>query len=233
MRGTVTAGKKEGKKFILIEEYKNQFVKKLHLKPYPGTLNLAVNEKIIGDLKKIDGIVLDGFVKNGIRYGMVKCFPAEIYGEKCFVLLPEKSVHKNILEIVAEENLRKRYNLKNGDAVKISFLPFIKICCKYRTYASPYIGKKTSKITVFYDSPFIEGRRDLCYFYDSGMSNQYKKSFCQREVASVLFYTDIKSSYNRLNRFIKEKGYSIMSPVRKIRYSILSEWQIEVRTKEN
>lgn len=233
MKGIVTSGRKEGKKFILIEGYKNQFVEKMHLEPYPGTLNLVVNEKIIGDLKKIEGITLDGFVKNGIRYGEVRCFPAEIYGEKCFALLPEKSIYKNILEIVAEENLRKKYSLRDGDTVKLSFLPFIKTCCKYKTYALPHTGKKTSKITVFYDSPFIEGRRDLCYFYDVGMPNQYKKSFCQREVASVLFHTDIKSSYNRLMNFIKEKRYSIMSPVRKIRYSVLNEWQIEVRTKEN
>ncbi len=230
MRGIVTAGKKEGKKFILIEEYKNQFIKKLHLKPYPGTLNLAVNEKIIEDLKKIDGIVIDGFVKNGIKYGMVKCFPAEIYGEKCFVLLPEKSTHKNILEIIAEENLRKRYNLKNGDAVKISFLPFIKICCKYRTYALPYIGKKTSKITVFYDSPFMEGRRDLCYFEE--INESYRKTIAEQIVASIIFNENGKKAYEDLMNHVKKNCYGIMSPIRKISYSKLKEWQVEVKIKE-
>ncbi|HEC75890.1 MAG TPA: DUF120 domain-containing protein [Thermoplasmatales archaeon] len=233
MKGIILDGKGEGKKFISIYEYKKQFIEKLHIKPYLGTLNVRVDEKIINDLKRMDGIILNGFSKNGVEYGEVLCFPAEVKKEKCFLLSPQKSEYKNILEIVAEENLRKKYGMRSGENLKINFLPFIKKCRKLKLYAMPYIGENTSEITIFYDSPFKAGRRDLCYFNGRIGENQYKKTIAEREVASIIFERNEKGSYKKLLEFIEENNYLAMSPARKIKYSVLKEWCIEVKTTQN
>ncbi|HEC82321.1 MAG TPA: CTP-dependent riboflavin kinase [Thermoplasmatales archaeon] len=233
MKGTISDGEGKGKKFISIYEYKKQFIEKLNIRPYPGTLNVRVDEKVINDLKRINGIILNGFSKNGVEYGEVLCFPAKVKNEKCFLLFPEKSKYKNILEIIAEENLRRKYGMENGEELKISFLPFIKKCSKLKLYAMPYVGENTSEITIFYDSPFETGRRDLCYFNERVEQNHYKKTITERVVASIIFERNEKDSYKKLLEFIEENSYSAMSPVRKIKYSILNEWCIEVKTTQN
>lgn len=233
MKGIISDGRGEGRRFVSIYEYKKQFMENLNINPYPGTLNLKVEEDIVKDLKKSEGIILSGFSKDGIEYGKVSCFPVEIKNEKCFLLLPEKSEYSNILEIIAEENLRNKYGMKNGEELELNFMPFIKKCKKLNLYAVPYIGKKTSETTIFYDSPFKSGRRDLCFFKNVDMERIYKKTIAEREIASIIFERNGKNSYKNLLKFIEEKNYSVMSPIRKIKYSVLSEWCIEVKTSQN
>ena len=233
MKGIISGGRGEGRKFISIYEYKKQFIENLNMNPYPGTLNLKVDENVVKDLKKSGGIILNGFSKNGIEYGRVSCFPVEIKNEKCFLLLPEKSEHNDVVEIIAEENLRNKYGFKNGEELKLNFTPFIKKCKKLNLYATPYIGKNTSQITIFYDYPFKRGRRDLCFFENSGNERIYKKTIAEREIASIIFERNERNSYKNLLKFIEENNYSVMSPTRKIKYSVLSEWCIEVKTSQN
>ena len=110
MKGVATSGKKEGGKFVSIKEYRNQINEKLHLNPYAGTLNVRVDEKIVEDLRMIKGIILHGFLKDGVRYGEVNCFPIEFFDENCYIVLPRKTSHRKTLEIISERNLRKKYN---------------------------------------------------------------------------------------------------------------------------
>lgn len=224
LSGIVVSGKKEGKKYILL--YQKQIMDKLGIKPFAGTLNLKVG-KIIEDLKKIDGIIIDKFVKNGIEYGKVKCFPIKFFNEDAFLLLPEKSRYKDIVEIIAKENLREKYDIKDGDEIEINFKPFIKNNRKYKVYAEPFIGKKEAEITIFYDFPFSSGRRELCYL--KNFENSYRKTITGYPVACNIFMENEKEAYEELFDFIGNNGYSIMSPIRKIKYSYLNEWQIEIK----
>ncbi len=229
MMGIVTSGRGEGRKYILLEEYKKQFIEKLGIEPFPGTLNLKVGKEIVNDLRKINGIEVKGFIDDK-EYGNVKAFPIKFKNEDAFLILPEKSKYEDVVEIVAKENLREKYKLKNGDKVSFSFLPFIKKT-KYKTYALPYIGKKEEKITIFYDSPFSKGRRDLCYFNEK--EDTYRKTIVGFNTASIIFDNNAKKAFLTLLGFIKENKYSIMSPPRKVKYSVLKEWQIEVKTMKN
>ena len=190
MKGVVKKGKKEGKKYMEMKGYRLQFLKKLHIEPYPGTLNLFVEKNFVNDLKKCEGIAINGFVEKGKEYGIM-----------------------------------------DGDHIEFYFEPFIKKHNKMHLYAIPFTGRKTAKVTIFYDSPFKKGRRDLCYFKKREGENEYKKTVVGKDVASILFIRNAKNSYKKLMDFIKEKKYSIMSPVRKIKYSRINEWQVEIKTK--
>jgi len=45
--------------------------------------------------------------------------PCKINNLDAFIVLPEKTKHKNIFEIISTYSLREKFNLKDGDKVKI------------------------------------------------------------------------------------------------------------------
>ncbi len=237
MKGVLTSGEGRGKTFVAMEEYSSQMREKLGLHPYPGTLNCRVDEDIVRDLKNMGGILLGGFVKDGRTYGHVSCFPVTIHNDRCFVVIPEKSVHRHTVELVAEENLRMKYGLEDGMEVNVTFEPFLKKCCRITTYAAPSLAGCDSNILIFYDAPFEAGRRDVCYTEQEEAakisSRWYKKTIPVREVASIVFGNAEKEAYRKLFTFIGKNHYRVMSPVRKMGYRALSEWQIEVKTTEH
>lgn len=118
LRGFVCSGAGEGKYFMGLEHYRNEFKAKLGFLPYQGTLNLELRGKELLKLellRKSKHIVVKGF-KEGRRYfGSVKCFKAEFRGVNCWLIIPEKSRYKNIVEIISSEYLREKFNLKDGD----------------------------------------------------------------------------------------------------------------------
>jgi len=126
LAGQVTSGLGEGRYYMSIEEYKRQFKEKLGFEPYPGTLNVKLYPEYIKNrllLSKLPGIVIEGFEKNGRKFGSVKCFRATIEGAEdipCAVLIIEKTHHgPEIIEIIAPVKLREILNLKDGSPVKV------------------------------------------------------------------------------------------------------------------
>jgi len=130
MRGKVTGGLGEGKYYMSIPEYREGFKKALGFYPYPGTLNLELDEKSLilrKILEKENGILIQGFTKKGKKFCSVKCFKALIikndlkeYGG---VILVEKTRHpKNILEVISSSYLRETLYLEDGNVVELLIL---------------------------------------------------------------------------------------------------------------
>jgi CTP-dependent riboflavin kinase len=63
IRGKVFVGLGEGGKFVALEWVEKQIKEKLGFKPYPGTLNLKIEEKesldVIRELRKAKGISIE------------------------------------------------------------------------------------------------------------------------------------------------------------------------------
>jgi hypothetical protein len=238
MKGTVVSGLKKGREFLLKKEYLRQINEKLGFVPYPGTLNIRVTKEILKDLRKIkEEHRIQGFTSKGTTYGDIKCYPGTIFDSHCVIIFPFKTTYTDIIEIIAEDNLREKYDINDNISVDIIFKPYLKRSDKQRFYALPDIGKKRTKVTIFYDAPFASGRRDLCY--KNIMKNKeecniiYQKTISEREIASVIFENGEKKAYANLMKFIENNKYFILSPIRKITYKILNEWQIELKTKQN
>lgn len=239
MKGIVVQGKGEGRKYISI--YTRQIEERFGFHPFPGTLNVKIGKENVDDLKKINGVMLEGFVMDGVEFGSVKCFPISLMKKDVILLIPERSRYEDIVEIIAEENLREEVGIKNGDELSFKFKPFIKREEKRKVFALPHIGEKESVITIYYDAPFRNGRRDLCferkiedgYSIDNSIDKGYRKTIIGRNVASIIFDGNGEKEYEDLIKWIREKNYSVASPLRKIKYSSLSEWQIDVKIKKN
>ena len=123
IKGTVTSGKGNGRNYLLEEEYLQQCKRKLGFIPYPGTLNIKIDErdmKKFGKLKQGHAIILHGFKKNSKVFGSVKCFRAMLMGKDVVIVVPEKSFYTDIMEIISDKNLRNELTLKDGDCVEVN-----------------------------------------------------------------------------------------------------------------
>ncbi|MEM3851638.1 MAG: DUF120 domain-containing protein [Methanomassiliicoccales archaeon] len=122
IRGTVSSGLGEGRYYISQTGYKKQLKEKMHFMPYEGTLNLKVLNSDIPTfelLERSPGIRINGFVSKGRTFGDVKCFPAKVNGVACAVILPARTHYTDVMELIAERQLRSLLSLKDGDLLEV------------------------------------------------------------------------------------------------------------------
>lgn len=122
IRGMVTTGMGEGQYYVTQPGYQEQFKEKLHFIPFEGTLNLKMNPSDVDKLEILrrgDGVIINGFQRNGRTFGEVRCFHATIQNIECAVILPSRSHYSDIMEVLCKYNLRRTLSLHDGDVVEI------------------------------------------------------------------------------------------------------------------
>lgn len=120
--GRVVSGIGEGRYYTGQSGYVDQFKDKLGFVPFPGTLNVEIEQierNKLRLLKNCSAIDVDEFKTKNRTFGGVRCFRAKINGIKSAIVLPLRSHYSNILEFVSPDYLRKKLNLRDGDEVKI------------------------------------------------------------------------------------------------------------------
>jgi riboflavin kinase len=128
LNGVVFSGFGEGAYYVTKSGYKDQFVERLGFRPYPGTLNLRLRSitdiKARKDLEALPSIVVKGFINGERTYGDVKCFKVLINEktEGAILMIHRTHYGQDVLEVVAEESLRKKLKLKDGDLVRLKIL---------------------------------------------------------------------------------------------------------------
>ncbi len=115
--GKVVAGLGEGQRYIAKEGYSSQFQSKLGFIPFPGTLNIRLDEQFI---PPDEAIKIAGFSDEGKTFGGCDCYWVRINGVKAVIVRPERSSYpSDLIEIIAPIGLRKTLNLSDGDEVEI------------------------------------------------------------------------------------------------------------------
>ena len=120
--GKATSGLGEGAFYMKQKGYKEQFRRKLGFEPYEGTLNLKVSGP---DLSKLiilqdeQGTPIDGFEAAGRTFGGAKVFRARLKGVECAVILPIRTHHTDVLEVISREFLRGKLGIADGDPVEL------------------------------------------------------------------------------------------------------------------
>ncbi len=122
LEGEIVSGVGEARYFLALEGYKKRFRKKFGFEPFEGTLNV----KLEGDslekyrsLKEKKGMLIEGFVEKGKRFGEVKCFQSTIEGTGCILIMPEKTRYEKQLELVSQYKLRDELDLEDEDKVSV------------------------------------------------------------------------------------------------------------------
>lgn len=118
--GTVFSGLKEGRFYTRLPGYRKQFQDKLGIDPYPGTLNIRIDQPTRDlFLAQLKSVRIEGFSTKVRTFGNLKAYPVRVSGHSCAVLMPERTSHKDTLEIICSENLRKKLAIKDNDQVKV------------------------------------------------------------------------------------------------------------------
>ncbi len=99
-----------------IDIYKNQ-IEELLFKPYNGTLNLQISIKDYNQLDKIANCIVIKCPSK--EYGAIKCYAAKICNLDCAILIPEKTKHKEVIEVISPYYLREKLNIFDSDNVTV------------------------------------------------------------------------------------------------------------------
>ncbi len=115
IKGKIVSGTHKGSYFMSLEDYQDEFQEKLKFKPFPGTLNLEISKEDAGIIHDLHDKM--GVIKGTGKYGDVKFLPAKLNGiVDGAILFPIKTQHPSeILEFVADENLRSKFKFNDGD----------------------------------------------------------------------------------------------------------------------
>jgi len=124
-RGEVFTGLGEGKYYISLDGYRRQLIDKLGFDPFPGTLNLKIDEESIlrrGELNEIDAVNIDPFRSEKRTFGGGKCYRVKINGTDGAIIVPDRTHYsKDLMEIVSPKNLRRTLSLRDGNVVEVVY----------------------------------------------------------------------------------------------------------------
>jgi riboflavin kinase len=123
LTGTVISGLGEGRYYMSIPHYRDQFAGRLGFEPYPGTLNIRLNPlsvQIRKELDQRDWIDIEGFTTDNRTFGAARAIPCRIGGNRCAIVVPTRTHYpEDIIEVIAGCELRKALSLTDNDTVEV------------------------------------------------------------------------------------------------------------------
>ena len=125
IKGTIAEGLKESSLFTHIPWVREQFIKKLGIDPYPGTLNLEIvddqDREVYKEIKKQKGVEI---IPAEADFCAAKCFHVLVCGKvKGALIIPQVSDYpESKLEIISSERIRDALSLNVGDTVSVEIL---------------------------------------------------------------------------------------------------------------
>jgi len=123
LTGTIVAGLGEGRYYLSIRGYTKQFETQLAFSPYPGTLNVKLDQESASARKRLDSresIYITDFRSNNRTFGGIRCFRATITGIEGAVIIPDRSHYQSdIIETIAPVSIKETLHRDNGDPIEV------------------------------------------------------------------------------------------------------------------
>lgn len=128
LSGAVTGGMGEGRHYISLSGYMEQFRERLGYEPFPGTLNLSLDEESVrtrAGLDAVDAVDIDGWEDEERTFGPAKCHPVTLRTdgtvyEGAHIIAPERTHHDDSqVEVIAPDRLRDVMSLEDGDVLDL------------------------------------------------------------------------------------------------------------------
>jgi riboflavin kinase len=134
LEGSVTSGMGEGRHYISLPGYMEQFEERLGYAPFAGTLNIDLASESVrarAGLTAFEPVTIEGWEGEDRTYGPAFCYPAtlEVGGtdegdrgtyEPAHVITPERTHHdEDQLEVIAPDRLRDVLDLVDGDRLTV------------------------------------------------------------------------------------------------------------------
>ncbi|GAB3414944.1 DUF120 domain-containing protein [Haloparvum alkalitolerans] len=144
LSGVVTSGMGEGRHYITLDGYMRQFRERLGYEPFPGTLNVDLDEASVrrrAELGGIDAVPVDAWEGDDRTYGAATCFAATVVAggatdgdgtdeeggrsyEGAHVIVPDRTHHdESQIEVIAPDRLRDELDLDDREPVDVRIEP--------------------------------------------------------------------------------------------------------------
>lgn len=124
LRGQLTAGIGQGKHFTSLAWARQQFMEKLGIDPFPGTINLIVDDseslRVWSRIKSEPGVRIDN-PNDGPHDCDARCYPVLIEGQlHGAIVLPEVPGYSPAqIEIIAAKGIRDALGVTDGDEMEL------------------------------------------------------------------------------------------------------------------
>jgi riboflavin kinase, archaea type len=125
IRGRIVEGLGVGSTFTKIPWVRKQFIQKLNVDPYPGTLNLEIvnlkDSQNFRELKSTPGVEI---TPEDSSFCSAQCYPVLINGRlKGGIVFPKvKGYPENKMELIASRNIKEALSVKGGDILEVEIL---------------------------------------------------------------------------------------------------------------
>jgi len=122
IRGRLASGLGRGQHFTQLDWARRQFIERLGIDPFPGTLNMILDDpdslSVLDRLRSTPGVTIDNPNK-GPRDCSARCFRVSVDGRvDAAIVLPEVDGYaENQVEIIAPVGLRDALKIVDGDLV--------------------------------------------------------------------------------------------------------------------
>ncbi|MHA1481242.1 MAG: DUF120 domain-containing protein [Candidatus Thorarchaeota archaeon] len=123
IQGTVVGGLGEGAYYVDI--YATRFKEVLGFEAYSGTLNVRVTDEesreAVGRMKHTPPLMVTGFSNDGRTFGDVLCYRVKVNNKvEAAIVIAQRTHHsKDILEVIAPINIRRKLKLDDNDTVSL------------------------------------------------------------------------------------------------------------------
>ena len=123
--GKVFSGMGKGRYYVGHPEYKKRFERSLGYVPYPGTLNVKLEDggtiEALKQLRSKGGIKVEGFTLNGESFSNLTCFDGELRGERVTLLFIDVTYYnETVAELISPVYLRGRLGIRDGEDVSFT-----------------------------------------------------------------------------------------------------------------
>ncbi|HVP24913.1 MAG TPA: DUF120 domain-containing protein [Methanomicrobiales archaeon] len=123
LTGSVISGLGEGRYYMSLPTYREQFCRILGKDPFPGTLNLRLSSASRDVKRKVDGLAwtrIQGFVQDGRTFGEARTLACRIGDIPCAIVVPGRSHYPDdVIELISPVELRAALDLSDGDLVTV------------------------------------------------------------------------------------------------------------------
>jgi riboflavin kinase len=123
--GRIVEGLREAGNFTEIPWVKKQFISKLSIDPYPGTLNLEIfDSESLQAFKKLKTTKGVKITPEDPSFCSAQCYPVLIGGRlKGAIVFPlVDSYPENKMELIAPKNIKETLSVKAGDDLEVEIL---------------------------------------------------------------------------------------------------------------
>ena len=127
IQGWVASGVGQGAQFLGLDWVQRELRRHLALAPFPGTLNLRVAaEARDAVFARRENFLRIADPASPDCPGYLKKVILRANGRTCasaYLILPERTMYKDVLEVISAYPLRERLGLKDGDPVEVQTYP--------------------------------------------------------------------------------------------------------------